>query len=169
MHEGYGCFSSISGANSPELLIRLARAGVGIVVVPDYFALPDVRRGELRRVLPTWCLPSATVWAVFPGRKLMPAKTRGVIDMLQVALGVLCRRYVSAQHQSPLCLCNWRRVRPHGPGFGTRHSARRACRCATGKQPTRCVGGGSVPPLRIAGQNIEPAGVWREIRYRQLG
>jgi len=73
-------------ANSPELLIRLARAGVGIAAVPDYFALPDVRRGELRRVLPGWCLPSATAWAVFPGRKLMPAKTRVFIDMLQTAL-----------------------------------------------------------------------------------
>ncbi|MFZ1363544.1 MAG: LysR substrate-binding domain-containing protein, partial [Brachymonas denitrificans] len=56
---------------------------------PDYFALPDVRRGTLRRVLPEWCLPSHTAWAVFPGRKLMPAKTRVFIDMLQAALGDL--------------------------------------------------------------------------------
>lgn len=74
-------------ANSPELLIRLARAGVGIAAVPDYFALPDVRRGALRRVLPQWCLPSHTAWAVFPGHKLMPAKTRVFLDMLQAALG----------------------------------------------------------------------------------
>ncbi|WP_242473280.1 LysR family transcriptional regulator [Rhodoferax fermentans] len=74
-------------ANAPELLIRLARAGVGIAAVPDYFALPDVRRGELRRVLPDWVLPSPVAWAVFPGRKLMPAKTRVFIDMLQTALG----------------------------------------------------------------------------------
>lgn len=74
-------------ANSPELLIRLARAGAGIAAVPDYFALPDVRQGALRRVLPDWCLPSQTASAVFPGRKLMPAKTRAFIDMLQSALG----------------------------------------------------------------------------------
>lgn len=74
-------------ANSPELLIRLARAHAGIAAVPDYFALPDVRRGTLRRVLPAWCLPSAVIWAVFPGRKLMPAKTRVFIDMLHMALG----------------------------------------------------------------------------------
>lgn len=76
-----------ASANSPELLIRLACAGVGIVAVPDYFALPDVRRGLLRRVLPDWCPPSHTAWAVFPGRKLMPAKTRVFIDMLQASLG----------------------------------------------------------------------------------
>jgi DNA-binding transcriptional LysR family regulator len=75
------------GGNSPELLIRLARAGAGIAAVPDYFAQADVRQGRLRRVLPTWCLPSPTAWAVFPGRRLMPAKTRVFLDMLLAALG----------------------------------------------------------------------------------
>lgn len=74
-------------ANAPELLIRLARAGAGIAAVPDYFALPDVRQGTLHRVLPGWHLPSHIASAVFPGRKLMPAKTRVFIDMLQTALG----------------------------------------------------------------------------------
>ena len=75
-----------ASANSPELLIRLACAGAGIAAVPDYFAAPNVRRGALRRVLPSWCLPSTTAWAVFPERKLMPVKTRVFIDMLQTAL-----------------------------------------------------------------------------------
>jgi DNA-binding transcriptional LysR family regulator len=74
-------------ANSPELLMGLARAGAGIAAVPDYFALPAVRQGILQRVLPDWCLPSQTASAVFPGRKLMPAKTRVFIDMVQTALG----------------------------------------------------------------------------------
>ena len=73
-------------ANSPELLIRLACAGVGIVAVPDYFAVPELRQGRLRRILPGWDLPRHVAWAVFPGRKLMPAKTRVFIDMLQTAL-----------------------------------------------------------------------------------
>ncbi len=75
-----------ASANSPELLIRLACAGAGIAAVPDYFAASEVRRGALRRVLPAWCLPSSTAWAVFPERKLMPTKTRVFVDMLQVAL-----------------------------------------------------------------------------------
>ena len=73
-------------ANAPELLINLARAGAGIAAVPDYFAAPSVRRGELRRVLPAWCMPAHTAWVVFPGRRLMPAKTRAFIDMLEAAL-----------------------------------------------------------------------------------
>jgi len=73
-------------ANAPELLIKLACAGAGIAAAPDYFAAPEVRRGALRRVLPDWCLPSHSAWAVFPERKLMPIKTRVFIDMLQTAL-----------------------------------------------------------------------------------
>ncbi|MFA6311965.1 MAG: LysR family transcriptional regulator [Sterolibacterium sp.] len=73
-------------ANSPELLIRLAGAGAGIAAVPDFLAAPKVRQGELRRVLPDWCLPPGTAWAVFLGRRLMPAKTRAFIDMIETAL-----------------------------------------------------------------------------------
>jgi DNA-binding transcriptional LysR family regulator len=74
-------------ANSPELLIGIAGAGGGIAAVPDVFAAPSVRRGALRRILPEWCLPQSVAWAVFPGRRLMPAKTRAFIDMLEAALG----------------------------------------------------------------------------------
>lgn len=73
-------------ANSPETLIRLARAGRGIAAVPDYFAAPYLRSGELIRVLPAWCLPSHAAWAVFPGRRLMPARTRAFLEMLTAAL-----------------------------------------------------------------------------------
>lgn len=77
-------------ANSPELLIGLAGAAAGIAAVPDYVARERVRRGELRRVLPDWQLPAAVAWAVFPGRRLMPAKTRAFLDMLEAALAGAC-------------------------------------------------------------------------------
>ena len=69
-------------ANSPDVLIRLARSGAGVAAVADFFAEPYLVRGELQRILPGWCLPDAQCWAVFPGRRLMPAKTRAFIDML---------------------------------------------------------------------------------------
>ena len=72
--------------NSPGLLVRMACAGGGIVAAPDRFALTHLRTGALKRVLPDWCLPPDTAWAVFAGRRLMPAKTRAFIDMLQHAL-----------------------------------------------------------------------------------
>ncbi len=69
-------------ANSPELLMRMAVAGVGITVVNDHFAIAYLERGELLQVLPDWRLPPVTAWAVFPGRKLMPARTRVFLDAL---------------------------------------------------------------------------------------
>ena len=70
-------------ANSPELLIRLARLGAGIAIVSDHFAEPYIRSGELVPVLPDWSLPPVSAWAVFPGRRLMPARTRVFLDALQ--------------------------------------------------------------------------------------
>ncbi|MFL6710203.1 MAG: substrate binding domain-containing protein, partial [Massilia sp.] len=69
-------------ANSPDLLARIACAGAGIAASSDLFAAPFLKQGELVRVLPEWTLPIVTGWAVFPGRRLMPAKTRAFIDML---------------------------------------------------------------------------------------
>jgi DNA-binding transcriptional LysR family regulator len=69
-------------ANSPELLMRMALKGTGITVVNDHFALPYLQRGELVQVLPDWHLPPVSAWAVFPGRRLMPARTRVFLDAL---------------------------------------------------------------------------------------
>jgi DNA-binding transcriptional LysR family regulator len=73
-------------ANSPELLMRLARGGAGVAAVANYFAEPYVKTGELRRVLPAWCHEPSVAWAVFPGRRLMPAKTRAFLDALSAEL-----------------------------------------------------------------------------------
>lgn len=70
-------------ANSPELLIRLARSGAGITAVADHFAEPYVSAGELTPVLLDWFLPPAEAWVVFPGRRLMPARTRVFLDALE--------------------------------------------------------------------------------------
>ena len=70
-------------ANSPELLARIACGGAGIAASSDLFVSNYVKKGELVRVLPEWDLPAATGWAVFPGRRLMPAKTRAFLDMME--------------------------------------------------------------------------------------
>lgn len=70
-------------ANSPGLLVRLARSGAGITALPDHFAQPYILSGELVQVLGDWTLPTVTAWAVFAGRRLMPARTRVFLDALQ--------------------------------------------------------------------------------------
>jgi DNA-binding transcriptional LysR family regulator len=71
-------------ANSPDLLARIACAGAGIAASSNLFAEESVARGELVRILPEWSLPEVTGWAVFPGRRLMPAKTRAFLDMMEM-------------------------------------------------------------------------------------
>lgn len=73
-------------ANSPELLMRMALEGVGITLVGEHFVEPHVRAGTLLPVLPDWQPPSTTAWAVFAGRRLMPARTRAFLDALQATL-----------------------------------------------------------------------------------
>jgi DNA-binding transcriptional LysR family regulator len=70
-------------ANSPELLARIACSGSGIAASSVLFAEPYLRQGDLVRVLPEWELPPNIGWAVFPGRRLMPAKTRVFLDMME--------------------------------------------------------------------------------------
>jgi DNA-binding transcriptional LysR family regulator len=70
-------------ANSPDLLVRMATTGAGIAISSQQYAGQYIQAGELVRVLPEWNLPDVTGWAVFPGRRLMPAKTRAFLDMLE--------------------------------------------------------------------------------------
>lgn len=95
-------------ANAPELLMVLARAHAGIAALADHFAQPYVRSGELVAVLPAWKLPPADAWIVFPGRRLMPARTRAFIDALQAKFsGPACEaheaeaRAQAAQRRAP--------------------------------------------------------------------
>ena len=62
--------------------MRMALEGAGITVINDHFALPYLKKGELVEVLPDWNPPPVNAWAVFPGRRLMPARTRVFIDAL---------------------------------------------------------------------------------------
>jgi DNA-binding transcriptional LysR family regulator len=79
-------------ANSPEFLLRLVRDNLGITAVADRYAAQYVKQGTLMRVLPEWCLPEAHGWAVFPGRRLMPAKTRVFLDLLETGFAENCRK-----------------------------------------------------------------------------
>lgn len=79
-------------ANSPDLLLQVALAGIGVAAVPQHFArryltpLKGQKASQLVRVLPEWHMPSTPGFAVVPGRRLMPEKTRVFIQMLEAAL-----------------------------------------------------------------------------------
>ncbi len=78
--------------NSPDLILRLAANGAGIVLSEHGSAESYVKAGQLVRVLPEWETQPVALWAVFPGRRLMPARTRAFIDALAVKFGGLKKR-----------------------------------------------------------------------------
>ena len=75
-------------ANSPALLLKLAAQALGIAAAPMAYARVYEEQQQLQRVLPAWHLPAVTAWAVFPGGRLMPRKTRALIDFLQAGMQV---------------------------------------------------------------------------------
>ena len=72
--------------NAPDMLLRMARAGVGIAAAGEHFASEAVAKGELVRVLPEWQQKPTSCWAVFPERRLMPLRSRVFIDAMAGAL-----------------------------------------------------------------------------------
>lgn len=72
------------------LLIREgALAGLGPALLADWMIDKDLRSGELVDVFPSYRVATAhaptTAWAVYPGRKHVPAKVRALVDYLRAA------------------------------------------------------------------------------------
>lgn len=70
--------------NDPEAALRSTLAGAGISALSAPLAAPLLRAGLLQRVLPDWLAGRATLMAVFPSRRHMPARTRAFLDHLVV-------------------------------------------------------------------------------------
>jgi DNA-binding transcriptional LysR family regulator len=84
-------------ANAPGLLLRLALAGSGIAMLSDHFVAQQLASGTLVRVLEDWESPGVPAWAVFPGRRLMPARTRVFLDALMARFDHECSKVRSAK------------------------------------------------------------------------
>ena len=69
-------------SNDGECVLGWALDGHGILMRSIWEAAPMLRSGKLRLVLPEWSLPSAEVYAVFPSRSHLSAKTRALVDFL---------------------------------------------------------------------------------------
>jgi DNA-binding transcriptional LysR family regulator len=69
--------------NDPFALRDLARAGVGITLLPSYLVDEDLASGALVRVLPTLALPEQPVFAVYPDRRYLSPKVRVFLELLR--------------------------------------------------------------------------------------
>lgn len=74
-------------SNSAEMLRAAALDGIGIAVLPTWAVAERVRSGALRRILEAWELPVSTIYAVYPGNRLMSMKVRAFVDHLRRCFG----------------------------------------------------------------------------------
>jgi DNA-binding transcriptional LysR family regulator len=72
--------------NIAESLIVAIREGMGIGMVPLYAAISGLRDGTLVRVLPDYTLQKMNVYALYPSRKFIDAKTRTWVEFLRTHL-----------------------------------------------------------------------------------
>ncbi len=60
-----------------------AKAGFGIALLPKIACLTEVKRGELINILPEWGQDEGQIYAVYPSRRHLPAKTRAFVEYLK--------------------------------------------------------------------------------------
>lgn len=69
-------------ANMADSLAIAVREGMGIAALPVHVAVESLRRGELVHILPDYTLSRSHVYAVYPSRKFVDAKTRTWVSFL---------------------------------------------------------------------------------------
>jgi DNA-binding transcriptional LysR family regulator len=63
--------------------LEAALAGLGVVRITATFCAAAVQEGKLVPLLPQWRCAPLPIYAMLPGRKLMPAKVREFMDILE--------------------------------------------------------------------------------------
>jgi DNA-binding transcriptional LysR family regulator len=71
--------------NSPDLAVRAAVDGLGIVYTIEALAEPFLRSGQLVRVLEDWSPAFEGFFLYYPGRRQVPAALRALIDIIRAA------------------------------------------------------------------------------------
>ena len=66
--------------NNSEAILVALREGIGIGRLPTFVAGPDLREGNLLRILESYHIPDHTFYAVFPERQYLPAKVRAFLN-----------------------------------------------------------------------------------------
>jgi len=73
--------------NDGEVLTRWAIAGEGLAWRSAWEVSEEVKRGRLATVLDDFAIPGNNIYAVYPERRLLPAKVKFFIDFLRRTFG----------------------------------------------------------------------------------
>lgn len=68
--------------NDAQALYRLARAGAGVAIVPEFLVKVDAAAGIIEQILPDWTIPPLEIFAVWPAN----APKHGLIHLALDAL-----------------------------------------------------------------------------------
>ena len=68
-----------------DVLYCAALESAGIAVLSTALAAPQLDSGALMQLLPEWIFGRFTIYVALPSRKLLPARTRALLDFLGAA------------------------------------------------------------------------------------
>jgi DNA-binding transcriptional LysR family regulator len=66
-----------------EVRLKAAIGGIGVARITSTFCAPAVAQGRLVQLLPQWQCEPLRIYALLPGRTLVPAKVRTFLDLLE--------------------------------------------------------------------------------------
>jgi DNA-binding transcriptional LysR family regulator len=72
--------------NNPELAVRAALDGVGVLYTALGYAAPEINAGRLVPLLEDWRTPAAAIFLYYPGRRQVPVPLQAFIEFLQEKL-----------------------------------------------------------------------------------
>jgi DNA-binding transcriptional LysR family regulator len=72
--------------NSGTAVSQAAAAGLGICQLPTFFVVEELESGSLVRLLEEFSEAPEPVWMVYPPRRYMVPKVRGLLDRLETGL-----------------------------------------------------------------------------------
>ncbi|MFM0739670.1 LysR family transcriptional regulator [Paraburkholderia xenovorans] len=73
-------------ADNPDVLLKITEQGSGISLLPFFTIRESIRSGRLVRVLPAWRSPELGVYALYPSRHFLDAKTKAWLDLLKARI-----------------------------------------------------------------------------------
>lgn len=69
-------------ASTPAALVVLARAGIGLALLPDWLVADDLAQGRLRQVVASWHTPGIATWLVHRTEHRQAARVRAFVEAM---------------------------------------------------------------------------------------